>query len=124
MQEATQHPREWTLDEANETLPEVRDIVATAAAALERMQAARARHDVETARIAEASVRAGIARLLEMGIQVKSLRPGLIDFPSRLGDRVVLLCWRDDEDEVAHWHDMESGYAGRRPVPSVETVTG
>jgi hypothetical protein len=55
-----------------------------------------------------------------MGIEVKGLRPGLLDFRSRLGDRVVHLCWREGEDTIAYWHTLEEGYAGRRPIPAVQ----
>ncbi len=42
---------------------------------------------------------------------------GLVDFPARINGRDVLLCWRSDEEKVAYFHDAESGYAGRRPIP-------
>jgi hypothetical protein len=51
-----------------------------------------------------------------LGCQVKDLDTGLIDFPSRRGGDVILLCWRVDEPAVAHWHDLESGFRGRRPL--------
>jgi len=41
---------------------------------------------------------------------------GLIDFPSRLGDREVLLCWRLGEHAVAFWHGPETGFSGRKPL--------
>ena len=42
---------------------------------------------------------------------------GLVDFPSKIRGQEVLLCWRSDEKEVAFYHDLESGYAGRLPIP-------
>ena len=42
---------------------------------------------------------------------------GLVDFPSRIHGQEVLLCWRSDEKEVLYYHDLESGYAGRLPIP-------
>ena len=42
---------------------------------------------------------------------------GLVDFPSRIHGQEVLLCWRSDEKEVAYYHDLESGFAGRLPIP-------
>ncbi len=42
---------------------------------------------------------------------------GLVDFPSRIHGQEVLLCWRSDEKTVAYYHDLESGYAGRLPIP-------
>lgn len=51
------------------------------------------------------------------GVQLKDYSRGLIDFPSRRGDRIVLLCWQlGDGDEIEWWHDTESGFAGRQPL--------
>ena len=41
---------------------------------------------------------------------------GLIDFPSEREGRRIFLCWRLGENHVAHWHDLESGFAGRKPL--------
>ena len=49
-------------------------------------------------------------------IQVKDLQRGLIDFPAFLDDREVFLCWERTEDELTHWHDLESGYSGRQSL--------
>jgi hypothetical protein len=51
------------------------------------------------------------------GALVKDVDEGLIDFPARRGDETVLLCWRLGEDEIAYWHTVEDGFAGRRPLP-------
>ena len=51
-----------------------------------------------------------------MGIQVKDINTGLVDFLARRDGRDVLLCWKYDEPSVAHWHDLDSGFAGRRPL--------
>ncbi len=55
----------------------------------------------------------------ELGVQVKDLDRGLIDFPARHPEKgdIVLLCWELGEPEVAHWHDLEEGFAGRKPLP-------
>lgn len=51
------------------------------------------------------------------GVQLKDYTRGLIDFPSRRGDRIVLLCWQLGEgDEIEWWHDMDAGFAGRQPL--------
>ena len=42
---------------------------------------------------------------------------GLVDFPSQIHGKEVMFCWRSDEDEIRYYHDMESGYAGRRLIP-------
>jgi hypothetical protein len=56
------------------------------------------------------------AELEALGIQLKDRRIGLIDFPSELDGRRVLLCWRLGESSVQFWHDESSGYAGRQPL--------
>jgi hypothetical protein len=50
------------------------------------------------------------------GAQIKSLEEGLLDFPSRRGDQVVLLCWKLGEDEIRYWHGADEGFAGRKPL--------
>jgi hypothetical protein len=51
-----------------------------------------------------------------IGVQVKDLDIGLLDFPCQIGGEVVLLCWKMGEPKIAHWHTLESGFAGRQPV--------
>ncbi|HET6372100.1 MAG TPA: DUF2203 domain-containing protein [Candidatus Polarisedimenticolia bacterium] len=64
--------------------------------------------------------RATLREVEKIGAQVKDISTGLVDFPSRLYGRDVLLCWRMGEDRVAYWHDPEAGFAGRQPLPPVE----
>jgi hypothetical protein len=52
----------------------------------------------------------------EIGVQVKDLESGLLDFPCRMDDEVVLLCWKSGESAIEHWHTMESGFKGRQPI--------
>ena len=54
--------------------------------------------------------------LEELGIQLKDRRLGLVDFPSEMGGRKVLLCWRLGELEVQFWHEADAGYAARQPL--------
>lgn len=61
-------------------------------------------------------VRETVAEIDEIGVQVKDLDAGLLDFPCRVDDQVVLLCWRMGETSIEHWHTMESGFKGRQPV--------
>jgi hypothetical protein len=49
-------------------------------------------------------------------IQIKDIERGLIDFPAIRGGREVFLCWEQDEEDIEHWHDLESGYAGREKL--------
>jgi hypothetical protein len=60
--------------------------------------------------------RESIAEIDAIGVQVKDLEAGLLDFPYRLDDQVVLLCWRMGETAIEHWHTVDSGFQGRQPV--------
>jgi hypothetical protein len=46
-------------------------------------------------------------------IQIKDIDRGLVDFPAIQAGREVFLCWEVEEDDITHWHDLDSGYAGR-----------
>jgi hypothetical protein len=124
----------FTVEQANATLPLVRKILedvvrqhglwrekileldlATSGArsgdaspAVERLE-----HHVQ----ALAKEIAGYQRELDsLGIELKDPRLGLIDFPSEMNGRKVLLCWRLGEADVGYWHEMDTGYAGRQPL--------
>lgn len=62
------------------------------------------------------SMREVVAEIDAIGVQVKDLETGLLDFPCRLGEELVLLCWRMGEPAIEHWHTMEAGFQGRQPV--------
>jgi hypothetical protein len=49
-------------------------------------------------------------------IQIKDVERGLIDFPSIREGREVFLCWQSGEDDIEHWHELDSGFAGREPI--------
>ncbi|RUS47493.1 DUF2203 domain-containing protein [Cohnella sp. AR92] len=51
------------------------------------------------------------------GVYLKMINPGLIDFPAEMGGREVLLCWKEGEERVAHYHSWEDGFRGRKPLP-------
>jgi hypothetical protein len=61
-------------------------------------------------------VRESIAEIDSIGVQVKDVETGLLDFPCRIDDQVVLLCWRMGETAIEHWHTIEDGFRGRKPV--------
>jgi hypothetical protein len=52
----------------------------------------------------------------EIGVQIKDLDTGLLDFPCRLDEEIVLLCWKSGETAIEHWHTVESGFNGRQPI--------
>jgi hypothetical protein len=53
-----------------------------------------------------------------IGVQVKDLEQGLLDFPSVVDGKTVLLCWKLGEPAITHWHTEEEGYASRKPLDS------
>jgi hypothetical protein len=57
-----------------------------------------------------------VAEIDAIGVQVKDIETGLLDFPCRLDDQVVLLCWKMGETSIEHWHPVESGFQGRQPL--------
>jgi hypothetical protein len=61
-------------------------------------------------------VREGVAEIDSIGAQVKDLETGQLDFPCRLDDQVVLLCWRMGEPSIEHWHSAGSSFKDRQPV--------
>jgi hypothetical protein len=59
----------------------------------------------------------------ELGVEVKAA-DGLVDFRSKLHGRTVLLCWRYGEERVEFFHELDAGFAGRRPLPADADFTG
>ena len=57
-----------------------------------------------------------LAEIDEIGVQVKDLAQGLLDFPCVLEGQTVLLCWKLGEKEIGFWHTEEDGFAGRKPL--------
>jgi len=127
----------FTVEQANRTLPLVRRIVEDAVRQhrvwrehiLELDLLASTPRPEESQRTAQLEREAqdlakeidSYQRELEaLGIQLKDKRLGLVDFPSEMGGRAVLLCWKLGEPEVQFWHEVEAGYGGRQPlVPSL-----
>jgi hypothetical protein len=130
--------RIFTVEAANEALTELRPIVERMVEHRRKLAAAQAQQIELVTRIAgnggdmspsdlrevaatiehEAAAIAECAEQInEAGAQIKSLEEGLLDFPARRGDEDVLLCWKLGEDEIAFWHGVDEGFAGRRPLP-------
>ncbi len=57
-----------------------------------------------------------LAEIDSIGVQVKDLDTGLLDFPCVVEDKVILLCWKMGEKGITHWHGMEEGFRGRKPI--------
>ena len=62
-----------------------------------------------------------VAEIDATGVQVKDLDMGLLDFPCVIDGKTILLCWKMGEDSITHWHGVEEGYAGRKPID--ETIS-
>jgi len=86
------------------------------------------KRDAHTERVREeyeallGQIRAELMPLQEMGIEVKAA-DGLVDFRAQLGGRTVYLCWRYGEPSVSHWHELETGFAGRQPIHDPDEFT-
>ena len=57
-------------------------------------------------------------RILDTGAQVKDINIGLLDFSALRNGQEVYLCWKYGEDQIAFWHEIEAGLAGRQPIES------
>lgn len=57
-----------------------------------------------------------VRRILGMGVLIKDINSGLLDFPAWRDGHEVYLCWRHGEERVAHWHEIEGGFSGRQPL--------
>jgi hypothetical protein len=66
--------------------------------------------------VAFLEVRRLLDALAESGIVLRDIDRGLVDFPAMVEGREAYLCWELGEDEVAHWHDLSSGYRSREPL--------
>jgi len=129
--------REFTLEEANAAVDELRPVVARMVEHGRRLEAAQRAQRQLVTRIAgnggdmqpselgelaetiqhEADAIAACAEEINRaGAQIKSLEEGLLDFPSRRDGEQVLLCWKLGEDEIRYWHGMDEGFSGRRPL--------
>jgi hypothetical protein len=129
--------REFTLEEANAAVAELRPIVErmvehghrlAAAQRLQRelvtriagnggdMQPSDLSELAETIQREADAISACAEEINAAGAQIKSLEEGLLDFPSRRDGELVLLCWKLGEDEIGYWHGVDEGYAGRQPL--------
>ena len=68
---------------------------------------------------ATTEVRQRVGEILSLGAVPKDLGLGLVDFPSRLDDREINLCWRFGEQRIRFWHGLDEGFANRKPLPGL-----
>ena len=116
----------FTPKEATQTLPLVKQIVSDILAAAERIRVLSA----ELGKGAEKNpqVLEGMRQLEDFFTELETLgcyykdwnfSMGLVDFPSRIDGQEVFLCWRSDEKELKFYHEIESGFSGRKEIPPV-----
>jgi hypothetical protein len=74
-----------------------------------------ARVRIERNRLEE-SLQSAIERIHSTGCIVKDLEIGLLDFPSRIDNQDVYLCWRLGEDRIRFYHSQDEGFSGRKPI--------
>jgi hypothetical protein len=61
-------------------------------------------------------IKDAIAEIDAIGVQVKDLDIGLLDFPCTVDGEIVLLCWKYGEEKIQFWHGLEEGFRGRKPI--------
>jgi hypothetical protein len=74
-----------------------------------------ARRKAERAK-AEQRAKDALAEIDSIGVQVKDIDIGLLDFPCEVDGKTVLLCWKMGENSITHWHGTDEGFAGRKLI--------
>lgn len=130
--------RTFTLDEAQSLLPVLESLLRTAIAAKKTVDEADAQQQALQHRVflaggmfldivplarkkaerakAEQRVKDALAEIDSIGVQVKDLDIGLLDFPCEVEGQIILLCWKLGEKAITHWHGVQEGFAGRKPI--------
>jgi hypothetical protein len=130
--------RTFTLDEAQSLLPVLESLLRTAIMGKKLMEEVEAEMQALNHRIflnggthvdvvavarrkaervkAEQRAKDALAEIDSIGVQVKDLEIGLLDFPCEVEGRVILLCWKTGERSITHWHSTDEGFAGRKPI--------
>ena len=130
--------RTFTLDEAQSLLPVLESLLRTAIKAKEVIEKADAEQQALQHRVllnggmfldvvplarrkaerakAEQRAKDAIAEIDSIGVQVKDLDMGLLDFPCEVEGKTILLCWKLGEKGITHWHGTNEGFAGRKPI--------
>ena len=130
--------RTFTLDEAQSLLPVLESLLRSAIASKKLMEEADAQQQALAHRIflnggthvdvvpiarrkaerakAEQRAKDALAEIDSIGVQVKDLDIGLLDFPCEVEGEIVLLCWKLGESSITHWHGTQEGFAGRKPI--------
>jgi hypothetical protein len=123
------HRRHFTLDQANHLVPVINDLMAGLRCAYAELD--KGAGDAELSLLAETSggawpgreraeaavtVSLAFESLEELDVLVRDVDRGIVDFPTLMDGREVYLCWHVGETDIRHWHEVDSGFAGRRPL--------
>ncbi|HTU42265.1 MAG TPA: DUF2203 domain-containing protein [Candidatus Aquilonibacter sp.] len=130
--------RTFTLDEAHSLLPVLESLLRNAISSKKLMEEVDGEMQALSQRIflnggtrvdviatarrkaqrgkAEQCAKDALSEIDSIGVQVKDLDIGLLDFPCQVDGRVVLLCWKMGEPSITHWHGTEEGFAGRKLI--------
>ena len=130
--------RTFTLDEAHSLLPILESLLRSAISAKKTVEDFEAEHQELLHRIflnggtfldvvplarrkaermkAEQRAKDAIAEIDSIGVQVKDIDIGLLDFPCEVDGKIILLCWKLGEKAITHWHGTDEGFAGRKPI--------
>ncbi len=122
----SQPTRKFSLEQANKSIPLVKRIVADIVHTHERATQNQLRLEKakeSTHKAAQAELHASVDRLQDLvdelagvGCELKDYNTGLIDFVGRHEGRDVCLCWKLGEECITHWHEVDAGFGGRKPV--------
>jgi hypothetical protein len=123
-------PRLFTVEEANALLPRLEELLREISVHRDQMRE-KAPH-LESILLSSASNGGGrvgseygveayslylaAERIRELGVLLKDLDTGLLDFPHERDGRTVFLCWHPPEERISYWHEIQAGYSGRQPL--------
>lgn len=123
------HERHFTREEASALLPRIKEMLRELRSSKDQLTDTEAHEALSEAAPGNGGGEEGkqvgaafleVRRLLgaieESGIVLRDIDRGLVDFPAVIDGREVYLCWELGEDDVAYWHDLDSGYRGREPL--------
>ena len=132
----------FTLDQANKTLPLVRRIVSDITSLhpkwrdlVYRYELVAAQSDPKWGESTEQvdlrmqiesvarQINGYMVELEEIGCVFKGFEEGLVDFYGQLDGRDMFWCWKQGEERISHWHELEAGFAGRQPIPELTRST-
>src|ERR1700692_1073367 len=130
--------RTFTLEQAHSLLPVLESLLRTAIASKKLMEEVEAEQQALAHRFflnggtfldvapparrqgerikAEQRAKEALAEIYSIGVQVKDIDIGLLDFPCEVEGQIILLCWKLGEKSITHWHGTQEGFAGRKPV--------